>query len=280
MIPRFLFLNSIILLVLGQNANATSADSTMVLRPWTGLGHNIGRSFIGWNSLLHLSAAGATYGLMNSGADYETERYFHEHPDLSAAFFPVAITGLIGPVGISAFSYYRGWSREDRPLFGAGCALIQANAIAFAHTSLLKAATGRPYPNPYEEDMNAQSRTFRFGFFRGGIFWGWPSGHTSATVATASCLAVYYPDRKWLAVSGYLWSAYTMIGVAAVKGGNMHWLSDGVAGALTGFAIGSTVGHSFRRIVNGGPERTVWRRIEVVPVTASTYQGMGLAYKF
>ncbi len=256
------------------------SDSGMILRPWTNLGTNIGKSFTGWNSVLHLSAAASTYGLVESGADYETEHFFNQHPDLSAAFFPVAITGMIGPVGLSAFSYYRGWSKKDRPLLGAGCALMQANTIAFVYTSLLKAATGRPYPNPYEENMDEQSRTFRFGFFRGGIFWGWPSGHTSATVATASCLAAYYSEKKWIAASGYLWSAYTMVGVAAVKGGNMHWLSDGVAGALTGFAIGSTVGKSFRRIVNGSPENTGLRKIEIVPVMGLTYQGIGLSYEF
>ncbi len=278
-------MSGIVLLLLlsaqaGQSASLVSDSLWSGIKPWSNAGANLYRSFTGWNSLLHVSAAGATYAIMESGADYDAERYFNRHPDVSAAFMPVAITGMVGPVGLSAFAYLRGRVRKDLPLYGAGCALMQANSMSWLYTSTLKSITGRPYPNPYEPDMDQQSRTFRFGFMRGGIFWGWPSGHTAATMATASCLAHYYPEKRWITITGYLWTAYTMVGVAAVGGGHMHWLSDGVAAALMNYAIGSTVGRSFRRLTNSRLQETSLQQIELIPIRRGTSRGLGLAYRF
>jgi membrane-associated phospholipid phosphatase len=123
--------------------------------------------------------------------------------------------------------------------------------IALAYNSLLKAITGRPHPDPVnEKDMKGLSKTFRFGFLRGGVFWGWPSGHTSTTMAVVSSLTNFYPDKNWLKVAGYSLVAYMIYGVTSVHGGRMHWFSDAVAAAFMSYAIGSTVGKFYRNKFN------------------------------
>jgi membrane-associated phospholipid phosphatase len=206
------------------------------------------------------------------------QRYFNNHENVSALFFPAAMTGGLVPLGTSIGLYTRGRISAHQEILGAGCALIQANALGFMKVSLLKAVTGRPCPDYWRYgDMDSLSRVFRWGFLRGGIFWGWPSGHADATMTTVSCLINYYPEKLWLRIGGYALSAYTMVGVAAVKNGNMHWFSDGIAGAMMGYAVGSTVGRSFRKPREGdkAESRTGFR---IVPVFFGDYRGVAVEY--
>jgi membrane-associated phospholipid phosphatase len=205
-----------------DNRAATPADS-VALSPLHDLGPNLYKSFIGWNSLLHLAGVGATYGIVQTGVDSRVQHYFNQRASLSAVFNPAAITGMLVPVFGSGGVYLYGKFHPNREGYGAGCALIQANVISFTCNSLLKAFTGRPYPDYYRNNnMDSLSRVFRYGFMRGGIFWGWPSGHTSATMTTAACLANYYPGNRWVKIGGFALTAYTIVGVAAVKRGEMH----------------------------------------------------------
>lgn len=264
--------------------SAIEASDTAQTRPplslSTGLSGNLVSSFTGVNALLHVSGIGATALIIRTGTDYRVQRFFNEREALSNAFIPVALTGFLGPVGLSLGSYYYGKRKGDAETFGAGCALIQANAISFAYTSLIKAVTGRPNPDTaINPDMRELSRTFRFGFMRGGIFWGWPSGHTAATTATLSCLSAYYPDKTWLAVGGAVWTAYTVAGVAAVGRGHMHWLSDGISAVLMNYAIGNTVGAAFRRRVNGEKEAVSGPRLRFAPLIAGDYRGAEVRLK-
>jgi membrane-associated phospholipid phosphatase len=66
-----------------------------------------------------------------------------------------------------------------------------------------------------------------------------------------SALMAYYPSSRWLRIGGYAAIAYSVAGVSAFGGGRMHWLSDGVAGALMGYAIGWTVGRQLRALADG-----------------------------
>ena len=133
---------------------------------------------------------------------------------------------------------------------GASFAVLQASLIEFLYNSTLKAITGRPGPDwRRNTDMKALSKTFRFGFLRGGIFWGWPSGHTSSTMAVVSALTNYYPNNAWLKVAGYSLVAYTIFGVSSVNRGGMHWFSDAVAASFMAYAVGSTVGTYYRRLI-------------------------------
>jgi membrane-associated phospholipid phosphatase len=96
--------------------------------------------------------------------------------------------------------------------------------------------------------MREASRTFRFGFVRGGIHYGWPSGHLAVNTAAVSSLLWFYPDNIPLKIAGGMYIAYLIFGVTAHEGSTMHWFSDVVAGTLIGGAIGSTVGRNFRQL--------------------------------
>lgn len=118
-------------------------------------------------------------------------------------------------------------------------AVGQAAFIGWFISSCYKALTGRDHP-PHSMGTDT-SDLFRFGFFRHGIFWGWPSSHTAVAFAMAATTLRLFPKRPFLGVAAILYALYIGVGVSLT----IHWFSDFVAGALIGTAIGSTVGKSF-----------------------------------
>jgi membrane-associated phospholipid phosphatase len=217
------------------------------IKIYSGLGDNIVNSFKGSNVWLHAAAAGSTILLVTSGADYYVHKYFNEHEAYGIAARPVVRVANYFPFVISGSLYAYGKLNKDNEAVGASFAVLQSTVLAFGYNTLLKAITGRPGPHWRDtEDMEDLSKTFRFGFLRGGVFWGWPSGHTSSTMAVVSALANFYPDKTWLQIAGYGYAAYMMFAVSSLNRGGMHWFSDAVAAALMSYAIGSTVGKFYR----------------------------------
>ncbi len=215
-------------------------------------GNNVIDSFRGNNAYLHLSAAAATVLFAEGGVDYDVEHYFNERTEYGPWARPVVFTGEYLPfiAGGSLFAYAK--LKNDREALGASFAVLQASLIELLYNTALKALTGRPNPDWRRvSDMDSLSKTFRLGLFRGGVFWGWPSGHTAATMAVVSALMSYYPDKSWLKVAGFGLVGYTMFGVSANNRGGMHWFSDAVAGALMSYAVGSTVGKYYRNVYSG-----------------------------
>jgi membrane-associated phospholipid phosphatase len=231
------------LLVRLPNAHAGDPAALKSVGLFANFGGNVARSFTGANALLHLAGIGATFALVHTDVDYRVHRFFRNHRQTSHAFFPVVMTGSLSTPAIGAYFYFKGEADYDPEFKGLGSALLQAQIVASLTVAVLKAVTGRPHPNPDTgEDMRRLSRTFRFGFLRGGLFWGWPSGHTASTMALVSTLTAYYPEKTWLKIGGAALMGYTIIGVSAVGGGHMHWFSDAVAAAFMAYAIGHTVG--------------------------------------
>ncbi len=237
-------------LVSPDQAQATNNGADLAL--FGNFGNNILDSFRGDNIYLHLTAIAATTLLVSQGVDYDVEHYFNQHPEYGSWAHPVLSTGEFLPfiVGGSLFTYAK--IRNDNEALGASFAVLQASLIEFLYNSTLKAVTGRSNPDwRHVSNMDSLSRSFRFGFLRGGVFWGWPSGHTASTMAVVSALTSYYPDKAWLKVAGFGLVAYTMFGVSANNRGGMHWFSDAIAGALTSYAVGSTVGRYYRSVYSG-----------------------------
>lgn len=237
---------------LGSPTQIQATNNGADLKLFGNLGNNILDSFRGDNIYLHLTAIAATTLLVSQGVDYNVEHYFNRHPEYGSWAHPVVSTGQFIPfiAGGSLFAYAK--IRNDNEALGASFAVLQASLIEFLYNSTLKAVTGRPNPDwRHVSNMDSLSRSFRFGFLRGGIFWGWPSGHTASTMAVVSALTSYYPDKAWLKVAGFGLVAYTMFGVSANNRGGMHWFSDAVAGALMSYAVGSTVGKYYRSIYSG-----------------------------
>jgi membrane-associated phospholipid phosphatase len=139
---------------------------------------------------------------------------------------------------------------------GAGYAVLQAGALTLGYVTLLKLFTGRPAPSEdyipsLAEDDAALSRTFRPGFYRGGLVSGWPSGHVAVTTAMLAALAFYYPESWLLKAALVVGSAGMMFGVTSFEKSGMHWASDAVAGALMAFPIGMSTGRGMRAVVDG-----------------------------
>ncbi len=244
------------------------------------IGNNFLHSFKGGNLYLQLSAVAATAALVPTDVDYKVEHYFNTHPQYTGWAHAVGYTGELLPfiVGGGLLAYAK-LDHNDEVL-GASFAVIQASLIAVVYNSALKAITGRPGPDwRHNSNMEDLSETFRFGFLRGGIYWGWPSGHTVASMAVVSALTSYYPNSTWLKIAGYGVVGYTMAAVSANNRGGMHWFSDAVAGALISYTIGSSVGGCFRSVYSGGtPHCEAASGLSLSPTIYPA--GLSLSYKF
>ncbi|MGE5498372.1 MAG: phosphatase PAP2 family protein [Syntrophothermus sp.] len=217
------------------------------IKIYSGLGENIVNSFKGTNLYLQLAGAASTALLVTTGSDYYVHKYFNEHEEYGNAARPVIHAAQYFPFVIAGSLYAYGKINPDNKAVAASFAVLQSSLISLTYNSLLKALTGRPNPRWREGgDMEELSKTFRFGFWRGGIFWGWPSGHTASTMAVVSALTGFYPEKTWLKIAGYSYVAYMMFAVSSLNRGGMHWFSDAVAAAFISYAIGSTVGKYYR----------------------------------
>ncbi len=230
------------------NPNISSPGAQDILL-FGNFGNNILDSFKGKNIYYHLAGIASTILLVNLNVDYNVEHYFNLHEEYGKLGHPVVFSGMFLPfiAGGSLYAYSK--IKNDDETLGASFAVLQASLIELIYNSTLKALTGRPNPDwRHNSDMESLSKTFRFGFLRGGMFWGWPSGHTSNTMAVVSSLINYYPDKTWIKIAGYSLVAYTIFGVSSVNRGGMHWFSDAIAAAFMSYAIGSTVGKYYRKV--------------------------------
>jgi membrane-associated phospholipid phosphatase len=124
-------------------------------------------------------------------------------------------------------------------------AVLQAMALSFGSTVILKWAVGREWPNagldPESPDrLDYPERAETFSPFQ--TFGAWPSGHTSFMFAAAAAFRTSTPGLGVVSWLGYPLA----LGVAAGMWlGDHHWASDIVSGGLLGEAIGSSVGRGF-----------------------------------
>ncbi|MGA9293776.1 MAG: phosphatase PAP2 family protein [Ignavibacteriaceae bacterium] len=231
----------------GTSSLELSDSYTPDLKLFGNFGNNILNSFKGDNLYLHLAGIASTFLLVSSNTDYKVEKFFNEHEGYGNAARPIIRIAMYFPFVISGSLYAYGKLNKDNEAVGASFAVLQSSLIALAYNTLLKAVTGRPHPDwKNNDDLKSLSKTFRFGFLRGGVFWGWPSGHTSSTMAVVSALTNFYPDKTWLKIAGYSYVAYMIFAVSSLNRGGMHWFSDAIAAAFMSYAIGSTVGKYYR----------------------------------
>lgn len=240
-----------------ENTNSLSNTASSSPQPNLSMFDNVGQNFLdsfkGSNLYLQLAGVAATCLIVPTGVDYHVEKYFNENETYGDIARPVVYTGMLLPFIASGSLYAYAKLKNDNQVLGASFAVMQASIVQLIYNSALKAVTGRPHPDwQHVSDMESLSKTFRFGFLRGGVFWGWPSGHTSATTAVVSALMGYYPNSTWLKIAGFGLMAYTIFGVSAFHRGGMHWFSDAVAAAFISYAVGSTIGKYYRSRFPGG----------------------------
>jgi membrane-associated phospholipid phosphatase len=120
-------------------------------------------------------------------------------------------------------------------------AIIQAEVLGGIIAAGYKAVAGRAHPaHGVGTDL---THVFKFGLLRGGVFWGWPSSHTTITFAMAVTVFRLFLKQKWLGYLAITYAFHVGLGVSMT----IHWFSDFVAGALIGTAVGLVVGVSFSR---------------------------------
>jgi len=126
-----------------------------------------------------------------------------------------------------------GYTVRHASLKRAGWETLIAHGIAGGLNTVLKHLIGRARP----KFMHAGNSEF-FPF--GGSGWdSFPSGHSMATFAVATVLAVKFPKVRWLMILIALVVSVSRLFRAS------HYLTDIVAGAVFGVLIGTVVAHSW-----------------------------------
>ena len=205
-------------------------------------GLNLMRSFFGINFAFHGLAILLTVGIVLTGMDWSWYQFFMRHVYLQTIFMSGAVLGSLVPFSVPIILFALGRKRKDKKLAAAGPMVGQAALLALIISSIYKVFTGRIPPGGLAATGGQYYLSqFRFGILNGGIWEGWPSGHTTTAFAMAIALSAYYPDNRWLRAGCIGYGLY----IGFCMSTSIHWLSDVVAGALIGTAIGMTVAASF-----------------------------------
>lgn len=205
---------------------------------------NIRRSFWGRKLLWHLFAIGTTLLIVGSGFDWV---YFKATRPFARYLFPAVILGWRVPVLFPIASYIVGSVRKDMRAICSAYSTAQAAIIGLLISSFYKAFTGRPGLRHSALTLVDTSREFHFGFLKGGVFFGWPSSHTTVAFAMSAAIWTLFPGSKVARYVALLYALYIGVGVSMT----IHWFSDFVAGAIIGTAIGMTVGNVFKERLFG-----------------------------
>ena len=213
------------------------------------LPRNIIGCFRGRMLLWHLAAILLTVILVASGFDWF---YFSatRSPVLYEWMIPSAPIGGLVPLVLPLTLILTGYITLHFRIARIGWAIGQAELLGSLISSIYKAFTGRVHPALHEVGTDI-SHDFRFGFLRGGMFWGWPSSHTTIAFAMAAAVFTLFPKKRWLGWLAMAYAGYIGLGVSMT----IHWFSDFVAGAIIGTVIGVVVGRSFRGQLDTVPNR-------------------------
>jgi len=203
------------------------------------LPRNLIGCFTGRRLVWHIIAILLTVVLVMSGFDWD---YYlaTRNPELRSWMFPAVVIGGLLPLALPLVLFALGIIVRNAKIILAGWAVGQAELLGALVVVAYKAFTGRAHPaHVVGADI---SHVFHFGFLRGGVFWGWPSSHTTLAFATALTVFTLWPKQRWLGLAALLYAFYVGIGVSMT----IHWFSDFVAGAVIGSVIGAVVGKNFR----------------------------------
>lgn len=147
-------------------------------------------------------------------------------PPLVQAWVPVLLVALMVR---RTFGPLRRW---EQTLFVAGVAVVLADQFKES----LAYVAGRYWPETWVDHNPSLIGDGAYGFhpFRSGSWYGsFPSGHTARTLAF---VAVFWRVYPWSRLPGVLASLAVAV---ALVGMNYHFVSDVIAGGLTGSVIGA-----------------------------------------
>ena len=227
-----------------------SQSATSILNLFYKLPANLAAVFSPWNLVWHGLAIVLTYILVTTGFDWFYNLHLRDTV-LYPLFMSAAVVGGLVPILLPLGLLITGWVRKNPNVLNTGFALGQAAILGSFISSLLKAVTGRAHPELVAKNVldigtiflkgtEDISRQFQFGFLHGGIFWGWPSSHTTIAFAMAVTFFILYKNKS-ARVWALAYAFYIGLGIAAT----IHWFSDFAAGAIIGTLIGMVVGRTF-----------------------------------
>ena len=229
-------------------ADSTSVDSAAIdsaqkLSPLNHLGHNMLLSAFGWPLGFHMLGGALTYKFSMKNNDLMVARFVARQDQLvyGIAFTPGMMMGTFFPILVPGYMYF---ISDNRALNNTGAVAVQATAVAFLYNNILKAISAREHPDA-ELNSGERSRDFKWGFFRRGVFYGWPSGHSMTNAAMAMSIASYNRDKPLVVAGCALYAGYIATSMVLGAKGEAHWFSDAVAGTLMGASIGWYIGSVF-----------------------------------
>jgi membrane-associated phospholipid phosphatase len=209
--------------------------------------YNFGLNFIG--------AGLGTWALIESGLDWKWNRLAYNNEWMPMIGGYANYIGYAIPILTPIALYLAGFSTKNAKLQIAGLALTQSLMLTLLIQTPMKIITGRTWPGIVDGwDSSSSRRSDRLDNYSGEFNWfnldaigGWPSGHTATAFSAAATLAQIYHDNIWLKVAVYSYASLIGLSMSVYD----HWASDVIAGALIGFAIGTTVGKSYRTYIDG-----------------------------
>jgi len=218
---------------------------------------------IGWNALhsithnygLNLIGAGfGTWVFIESGLDWKWNRLSFNNEWMPMIGGNANYIGYAVPILTPITLYLTGLLVKNEKLQTTGLALTQSLMLTMLIQTPLKIATGRTWPGIVDGwDSPLSRRSGRLDNYSGEFNWfnldavgGWPSGHTANAFSAAATIAQIYHDNTWLKVAVYTYASLLGLGMSVYD----HWASDVIAGALIGFAVGTTVGKSYRSLID------------------------------
>jgi membrane-associated phospholipid phosphatase len=215
--------------------------------------HNIGWNIlhsITYNYGFNFIAAGlGTWAFIETRVDWKWRNVAWQNSWLSDSGIPTLYTGYFVPPIAPAAAYITGRFTNNRKLQITGLALGQTLFLTLGIQSFLKMATGRALPgivNGFDHTRISRKDDFsdKFEWFNMNFIGGWPSGHTANAFSAASAIAEIYYDDLALKIGVYTYAAIMGLCISV----SVHWASEVFAGALIGYAIGKTVGKSYRKL--------------------------------
>lgn len=199
------------------------------------------RIFSGRNFFFHLLAIFLTYVIVVSGFDWHYFVHMQTSALLPYLTPAIGIGGLVPIFGIPlAYLYTK--IRHNKLATMRIWTIAQAAMLGWIISSTYKAFTGRVQPpHGLLSTLVDSSHDWRFGFFEHGIFWGWPSSHTTVAFAMSFAVIALFPKNKKIFFVSLLYAVYIGLGVVT----RIHWFSEFVAGGIIGAVIGLSVGRAF-----------------------------------
>lgn len=254
---------------------SVTVDTAPKLSPFDHLGHNMLLSAFGWPLGFHMLGGALTYKFSMENNDLMVARFAARQDQLAygVAFTPGMMMGTFFPILVPGYMYF---ISDNRALNNTGAVAVQATAVAFLYNNILKAISAREHPDA-ELNSGERSRDFKWGFFRRGVFYGWPSGHSMTNAAMAMSIASYNRDKPLVVAGCALYAGYIATSMVLGAKGEAHWFSDAVAGTLMGASIGWYIGSVFYKEKVG--EKQTLPKVTIAPLFYSDTKGAVLSVR-